>query len=138
MNRTVVIVSVIVLIILYMWWYRQKEEFCSTCVGPTAHMYKYGDPFYEYQQYQRKRYAKFPPRVNWMNETKEQRIMDTESEKKLIDNWILRTDRNKYGDPPFTKYAYGNPLLDDDGQQIYENRYQYILANHFNQPWLIN
>lgn len=116
---------------------RRSEGFCSTCTGPTEHMYKYGDPFYEYQNYQRRRYAEFPNRVKWMNLSFNERIKEDEDQRKLIDTWINFTERNEFGDPPFTEYVRGSPLLDPDtGKQKYTNKYQYILAKYPDQPWL--
>lgn len=59
----------------------------------------------------------------------------SETEKEKIETWILENDLNKYGDLKNTFYTGGTPLFDEKtGRSI--NRYEYILRNHPDRPWL--
>lgn len=137
MKKELIFIIVLIIIIYFYINKKRLEPFCGTCTGPTAHMYKYGDPFYQYQNFQRKKYAKFPSGVEWMNLNKKERLIEEIDQMKLIDMWIHYTDRNEYGDPPHTKYVRENPLLDPDTGEIkYKNKYQYILDRYPQQPWM--
>lgn len=50
--------------------------------------------------------------------------------KTRIDDWIQKTGRNQFGDPPGTVYAGGNPLFDERKPGPPTDRYEYILARH--------
>ncbi len=53
----------------------------------------------------------------------------TGSMEQAIDDWLLKNDLNKYGDPIGTMYAGGTPLFDEATGQV-KNKYEYILENH--------
>lgn len=56
-------------------------------------------------------------------------------EKKLIEAWIIENDLNQYGDPKETIYIGGTPLFDErTGKSI--DKYEYILRQHPDRPWL--
>jgi len=56
-------------------------------------------------------------------------------EKQLIEAWIIENDLNQYGDPKDTAYIGGTPLFDEKtGESI--DKYEYVLRNHPNKPWL--
>jgi len=58
-----------------------------------------------------------------------------EAEKAKIDAWIIENNLNQYGDPKDIFYLGGTPLFDEKtGRSI--DRYEYILKNHPDQPWL--
>lgn len=40
---------------------------CPNCYGPITFMYKYGDPFYQYQYDQRRKYGAYDPKISWMS-----------------------------------------------------------------------
>jgi hypothetical protein len=46
-----------------------------------------------------------------------------------IDRWIESRGLNRYGDPPQTRYAGGNPLMDPHTGRV-KDRYEYILEKH--------
>lgn len=55
-------------------------------------------------------------------------------EKKQIDDWILKENRNLYGDTADTVYIGGTPLFNEStGETI--DRYEYVLKNHPDRPW---
>ena len=57
------------------------------------------------------------------------------TEKQKIEAWILENDLNQYGDPKNIFYTGGTPLFDEKtGRSI--DRYEYILKNYPDQPWL--
>lgn len=57
------------------------------------------------------------------------------TEKQKIDVWIKENDLNQYGDPKNIFYTGGTPLFDEKtGRSI--DKYEYILKNHPDQPWL--
>jgi len=57
-------------------------------------------------------------------------------EKELIEAWIIENNLNQYGDSKDTVYIGGTPLFDErTGQSI--DKYEYILRNHSDRPWLI-
>ena len=57
------------------------------------------------------------------------------TEKQKIETWILENDLNQYGDPKNIFYTGGTPLFDEKtGRSI--DRYEYILKNHPDRPWL--
>ena len=59
----------------------------------------------------------------------------SEEEKAKIEAWIKENDLNRYGDPKDRVYIGGTPLFDErSGQRI--DRYDYILRNHPDRPWL--
>ena len=59
----------------------------------------------------------------------------SEAEKVKIEAWIKENNLNKYGDPQGMMYTGGTPLFDEKtGKRI--DRYDYILRNHPNRPWL--
>lgn len=59
----------------------------------------------------------------------------SETDKKLIDNWIKKNNLNDYGDPQDTIYAGGTPLFDQaSGKMI--DKYEYIVERHPTKPWL--
>ena len=63
-----------------------------------------------------------------------QEIFISETEKQLIDAWIIENDLNKYGDIKDMAYIGGTPLFNErTGQSI--DRYEYILQRHFDRPW---
>ena len=71
----------------------------------------------------------------------EQPEQETESsyidpaEAEQIDVWIKANDLNRYGDRKDTVYSGGTPLFDEStGSSI--DRYDYILKNHTDRPWL--
>lgn len=50
-------------------------------------------------------------------------------DKQKIDQWVVKKDRNTYGDGKYTFYAGGSPLYNDTtGLEI--DRYEYILINN--------
>ncbi len=52
-----------------------------------------------------------------------------------IEAWIIENDLNQYGDPKDTVYIGGTPLFNEmTGESI--DKYEYILRNHPNKPWL--
>ena len=53
--------------------------------------------------------------------------------KKKIDDWIAKTGRNEFGDPPGTVYAGGNPLFDEMRPGPMPDRYEYVLERHGDQ-----
>jgi len=56
-------------------------------------------------------------------------------EKQQIEDWIQENDLNQYGDAKDRVYIGGTPLFDErTGQST--DRYEYILRNHENRPWL--
>ena len=58
-----------------------------------------------------------------------------EKEKVLIEQWIITSGLNKYGDPADTIYVGGTPLFNEaTGERL--DRYDYILKNHPDRPWL--
>lgn len=72
MPDTEVIIVIIVLLFIfgcgcYSVMNGRSEGFCSSCTGPTAHYYKYGDPFYKYMYDQRRKYQRYPKDMKWMN-----------------------------------------------------------------------
>ena len=59
----------------------------------------------------------------------------SEAEKAKIEAWIKENDLNQYGDPKGTFYTGGTPLFDEKtGRSI--DKYEYILKNHSDRPWL--
>lgn len=66
-------------------------------------------------------------------ETKEGEI--SFEEKQQIEDWIIEQGLNQYGDLKDTVYIGGTPLFDEKtGERI--DRYEYILRNHLDRPWL--
>lgn len=56
-------------------------------------------------------------------------------EKQLIETWILENNLNQYGDPKDTVYIGGTPLFNEmTGESI--DKYEYILRNYPDRPWL--
>ena len=56
-------------------------------------------------------------------------------ERKLIGDWIVLNDLNQYGDPKDMVYIGGTPLFDEStGESI--DKYEYILQNYPDKPWL--
>lgn len=56
-------------------------------------------------------------------------------EKESIETWIIENDLNQYGDPKDTVYMGGTPLFDErTGETI--DKYEYILRQHPDRPWL--
>ena len=56
-------------------------------------------------------------------------------EKAEIEAWIRADGLNQYGDPKNTVYIGGTPLFDErTGESI--DRYEYILENYPDKPWL--
>jgi len=56
-------------------------------------------------------------------------------EKELIEAWIRENDLNQYGDSKDTVYMGGTPLFNEaTGERI--DKYEYILRNHPDRPWL--
>ncbi|KKO02705.1 hypothetical protein LCGC14_0101540 [marine sediment metagenome] len=67
------------------------------------------------------------------DEAKESEISFEENQQ--IEAWILENDLNQYGDSKDTVYIGGTPLFDEKtGESI--DKYEYILRNHPNKPWL--
>ena len=59
----------------------------------------------------------------------------SEEEKAKIEAWIIENDLNQYGDPKNIFYTGGTPLVDEKtGSSI--DKYEYILKNHPDRPWL--
>jgi len=59
----------------------------------------------------------------------------TPTETQQIEDWIKQNNLNRYGDPIDFVYAGGTPLFNEQtGQTI--DRYEYILENHPDKPWL--
>lgn len=59
----------------------------------------------------------------------------SETEKQQIENWIIENNLNRYGDPKGMMYTGGTPLFDErTGTSI--DKYEYILRNHPDRPWL--
>lgn len=57
-------------------------------------------------------------------------------EKQQIEAWIKENDLNQYGDPKATVYMGGTPLFDEKtGKRM--DKYEYILRNHPDRPWVI-
>ena len=57
------------------------------------------------------------------------------TEKQKIEAWILENDLNQYGDPKNIFYTGGTPLFDEKtGRSI--DKYEYILKNYPDRPWL--
>ncbi|DAZ98592.1 TPA: hypothetical protein N0F65_001011, partial [Lagenidium giganteum] len=58
----------------------------------------------------------------------------SDEEKALIDAWIVKAHRNKYGDDPDMYYTGGTPLFDEStGENI--DLYTYIIEQHPDRPW---
>lgn len=56
-------------------------------------------------------------------------------ERQLIGVWIKENDLNQYGDPKDIVYTGGTPLFNEmTGERI--DKYEYILKNHPDRPWL--
>lgn len=56
-------------------------------------------------------------------------------EKGLIETWIIENNLNQYGDLKDTFYTGGTPLFDEKtGKAI--DKYEYIVKNHSDAPWL--
>lgn len=56
-------------------------------------------------------------------------------EKQEIEAWIIENDLNQYGDSKDTVYTGGTPIFNEKtGETI--DKYEYILRNHINRPWL--
>jgi hypothetical protein len=53
----------------------------------------------------------------------------TDDQKKKIDDWIRKNDRNEYGDPKGTHYAGGNPLFDERRPGL-KDKYEYVLEKN--------
>lgn len=57
------------------------------------------------------------------------------AEKQQIEAWIIENNLNQYGDAKDAVYMGGTPLFDEKtGQSI--DKYEYILRNYPNKPWL--
>lgn len=66
----------------------------------------------------------------------EERYLDLpEEEEEEIASWIEENDLNKYGDPQDTNYIGGTPLFNEETGE-YQERYDYLVANHQDKPWL--
>jgi hypothetical protein len=59
----------------------------------------------------------------------------SDEEKKLIQEWILKSDLNEFGDSKDTMYTGGTPLFDESTGQS-QDLYEYILKNQPDRPWL--
>jgi len=58
----------------------------------------------------------------------------SDSEKRKIEEWIIKNGLNQYGDPEGTAYSSGSPLVDSTtGWPI--DRYDYIVSKHSDRPW---
>ncbi len=106
--------------ILYGIWPKDKDFFIATGLTPLKNWYeekiKTGDILTD---------EVVPVDYN-------QSITDTE--KKKIDDWILKNNLNKYGDPKDTVYTGGTPLFNEmTGKAV--DRYEYILKRHPDRPW---
>ncbi len=56
-------------------------------------------------------------------------------EKQQIEAWIIENNLNQYGDLKDMVYMGGTPLFDErTGRTI--DKYEYIIKNHPNRPWL--
>jgi len=131
------LIVIVVIILLVIGWYTisiKTENFCGSCVGPIAYRFKFGDPFYRYQYEQRTRYQKYPKRVDWMNLQKNQRETEKKQVEYMIEKWIKVLGLNEYGDPPYTKYPNGNPLVNKLTNNMM-NKYTYIINKHSDRPW---
>jgi len=58
------------------------------------------------------------------------------AEKAQIDAWLEKSGLNKYGDPPGTVYAGGNPLFDMKTAEM-RDRYEHIVGHHPDRPWRV-
>jgi len=59
----------------------------------------------------------------------------TSTQAQQIEDWIKQNNLNRYGDPKEMMYTGGTPLFNErTGQSI--DRYEYILRNHPDRPWL--
>lgn len=59
----------------------------------------------------------------------------SDAEKAKIEAWIIENDLNQYGDPKDIFYLGGTPLFNEKtGRSI--DKYEYILKNHPDRPWL--
>ncbi len=56
-------------------------------------------------------------------------------EKDQIDAWIDENNLNEYGDPIDTNYAGGTPLFDETTGETLD-RYDYIISQHPDSPWI--
>lgn len=70
-----------------------------------------------------------------IKEKSEKESILSETEKELIESWIIKNDLNQHGDPEDTVYMGGTPLFDEKtGESI--DKYEYILRKHPDRPWL--
>ena len=69
----------------------------------------------------------------WKEVQKSTEISATEKQK--IETWILENDLNQYGDSKNMFYTGGTPLFNEKtGERI--DKYEYILRNYPDRPWL--
>jgi len=77
--------------------------------------------------------------VQRQDDSEDSKAMETTEisleEKQQIEDWIQENDLNQYGDAIDTAYTGGTPLFDERTGES-KNRYEYILRNHANRPWL--
>lgn len=60
---------------------------------------------------------------------------EAEQEAKQIEDWIKANNLNRYGDPIDFMYTGGSPLFNEQTGEV-TGRYDYILENHPDTPWL--
>lgn len=75
-----------------------------------------------------------PPNNDSISIKKPMSILD-QSEKNLIEQWIRKNDLNEFGDPNDTVYAGGTPLFSGKDAKVID-RFDYIISNHPDKPWL--
>lgn len=59
----------------------------------------------------------------------------TPTETEQIEDWIKANSLNRYGDPVDFMYTGGSPLFNEQTGEV-TDRYDYILQNHPDKPWL--
>lgn len=56
-------------------------------------------------------------------------------EDEMINSWIEENNLNQYGDPLDTVYIGGTPLFNEETGE-YQERYDYLVSNYPEKPWL--
>lgn len=59
----------------------------------------------------------------------------TPTQAEQIEDWIKANNLNRYGDPIDFMYTGGSPLFNEQTGEV-TDRYDYILKNHPDKPWL--
>jgi len=132
----------------YIWFLALTSFLIGFLVGYGVAFNKYVGVFFDnyqkpYQSIQLKNKTPqplpnlpLPPTSDKNNQSSSQKNQPlSDEEKKLIQEWILKSDLNEFGDSKDTMYAGGTPLFDESTGQS-QDLYEYILKNHPDRPWL--